>query len=280
MLKGGVPQGTKLGPVGFQIFVNDAADNANCKYFKYVDDLTFAENRNISRRSLIQDDLDDLVDWSNINHVKPNPLKCQAMQVCLRNSPPQVCDLTIEGEPVTFVHEAKILDLWLQNNLKWSSHIEHTLEKANKKLFMLRTLKKFGFSSEELCIVYKGYVRPILEYADVVWHSGITIKQTKEFEQVQKRACRIIQGNKYTSYPNALAVFKLDSLADRRKEHCVKFAQGLVNNVHTITIMPPTREACHGRMLRNNHHFSSLPSRTSRYYNSPIPFFTRICNDV
>ena len=38
------------------------------------------------------------------------------------------------------------------------------LKKATKRLFMLRTLKRFGFSSDELHVVYGGYVRPILEY--------------------------------------------------------------------------------------------------------------------
>ena len=47
-LKGGVPQGTKLGPVGFQIVINDAVQGSKSQYWKYVDDLTFAENRNIS----------------------------------------------------------------------------------------------------------------------------------------------------------------------------------------------------------------------------------------
>ena len=147
------------------------------------------------------------------------------------------------------------------------------------KLFMLRTLKKFGFSSKELSTVYKGYVRPILEYADVVWHSGITKKQSKEIEHVKKRVCRIIQGNNYTSYSESLVACELDSLADRRREHCVNFAQDLVHNIRTESIMPPTRQMSHGRTLRNSHHFSSLPARTSRFYNSPVPFFIRILNN-
>ena len=35
-LKGGVPQGTKLGPVGFQIVINDAAQGSKSQYWKDI----------------------------------------------------------------------------------------------------------------------------------------------------------------------------------------------------------------------------------------------------
>ena len=85
---------------------------------------------------------------------------------------------------------------------------------------MLRTLKHFGFSSEELCVVYGGYVRPILEYADVVWHSTISVKQSRDLESIQKRACRTILGNKYESYDDALDSCHFDTLSERREKHC------------------------------------------------------------
>ena len=40
-LHGGIPQGIKLDPIGFQI--NEAAENSSSKCLKYVDDLTFAD---------------------------------------------------------------------------------------------------------------------------------------------------------------------------------------------------------------------------------------------
>ena len=53
----GVPQGTKLGSIAFQAVINDVAVGGTAHYWKYVDDLTFAENRLSSELSNLQGDL-------------------------------------------------------------------------------------------------------------------------------------------------------------------------------------------------------------------------------
>ena len=87
-ISGGVPQGTKLGPLGFQILINDAATSAKTEYWKYVDDLTFAENRNLKQKGNLQGDLNNFKDWSETNGLKLNPTKCQALQVYFGQSDP------------------------------------------------------------------------------------------------------------------------------------------------------------------------------------------------
>ena len=163
-------------------------------------------------------------------------------------------------------------------NLKWDVQVDSVVKKANSRLFMLRTLKRFGFTSEELSVVYSGYVRPILEYADVVWHSSITASQTHEIEATQKRACRIILGRNYTSYEKALEKCKLNTLSGRREEHCLRFAEGLSKSTRTSSLVPPTRGECHSRLLRNNRMVTQLPARTNRFQNSPVPFYVNLLN--
>ena len=45
------------------------------------------------------------------------------------------------------------------------------ISKTNCRLYMLRMLKK-----DELITVYKGYIRPLSEYADIVWNSSLALK--------------------------------------------------------------------------------------------------------
>jgi hypothetical protein len=148
-----VPQGTKLGPLGFQILINDAATDAKTDYWKYVDDMTFAENRNLKVKGHIQDDLNNFRDWSEINCLKLNPTKCQALQIYFGKSEPLFSELKIGDEPYLMLIVLKVLGLWLQNDLKWGTQVSNMLLKANRRLFMLRSLKKFGFDKNELIVV-------------------------------------------------------------------------------------------------------------------------------
>ena len=120
--------------------------------------------------------------------------------------------------------------------------------------------------------MYIGYVRPVLEYAAVIWHSGLTRKQSNDIEYIQKRACKIILGHSFNSYNDELNYCNLDTLADRRLTHCLKFAENLNSNNRTSSLLPPTRLESHGRCLRNSNTITQMPFKTTRFKNSPVSF--------
>ena len=280
VLSRALPQGTKLGPIGFQVVINDAAqdlgDKIKCR--KYVDDLTLAENRSFPQPSGMQVVLDEFNEWTNNNKLSLNPSKCQAFQVCFKTNTPPHAELSFAWVPLSFVPEAKILGVWLQNDLQWDKSINEISKKANHKLYILQLLKRFWFIDDELLSVYKCYVRPVVEYADVTWSCSITAAQRKILEHLQKRACRSILGQRYTTYADALETCWLESLAHRRESHCRGFAEGLANSERTNDILPPTRLESHACNLRNASNYSQLRIRTSRFKQSPIPCFINLLN--
>ena len=70
------PAGYKTRPyIGFQVLINDAAQDAKVEYWKYVDGLTFSEYKAHDDQGNIQDDLDDFVDWAKSSGLKLNPQK-------------------------------------------------------------------------------------------------------------------------------------------------------------------------------------------------------------
>lgn len=88
-LQGGVPQGTKLGPICFLAQINDALQESQqgISILKYVDDVSIVENGFANEDGNLQSTLDNFSDWSLCNNMKLNPDKCKVMNVCFMKSP-------------------------------------------------------------------------------------------------------------------------------------------------------------------------------------------------
>ncbi len=106
----------------------------------------------------------------------------------------------------------------------------------------------------------------------------ITKKCEESLERVQRSALKIILGDKYLSYDNALKVLGLQSLKERRKELCLKFAKKCL-------IVPKLQ-----RMFPRTHHKHDMGKRRSEYYQvkrglterlrrSAIPYMQRLLNE-
>jgi hypothetical protein len=55
--------------------------------------------------------------------------------------------------------------IYLTSDLSWNTHVEYMCGKASKRLYILRILKRRGFSVNHLRKVFCSFIRPILEYA-------------------------------------------------------------------------------------------------------------------
>ncbi|KAI8514090.1 hypothetical protein Bbelb_084140 [Branchiostoma belcheri] len=99
---------------------------------------------------------------------------------------------------------------------------------------MLRILKKHGLDTSDLIFIYIGFVRPVLEYACVIWHPGLTREQSQKIKRVQKRSVRVILGSEYDCYHTALDTTGLSRLDTRRDELCLRFARSLTSSTMNI----------------------------------------------
>ena len=122
------------------------------------------------------------------------------------------------------VEESKLLGVIIRSDLSWASNTEYIVKRANSKLWCLRRIKGYGADQDDLMDVYHKQVRSIIEYAVPVWHSSITGEERLQLERVQKSAFHIILGDQYSSYRSALKVLGSETLFERRRKLCLKFA--------------------------------------------------------
>ena len=89
------------------------------------------------------------------------------------------------------------------------------VERAYKKIWCLKRLKKLGANTIDLVDVYVKQIRSILEFAVPVWHPSLTNEDRMKIERVQKSAFCIIMGQEYRSYRAALKHLRLETLFAR-----------------------------------------------------------------
>ena len=93
---------------------------------------------------------------------------------------------------------------------------------------------------------------------------------------VQKKAMAIIFGNNYLSYESALTELSLERLDARRLNLCYNFAIKCSKSTRHQSMFLPNPNFRPN--MRNPKPFLEQFCRTSRHYNSPIPFLSRLLN--
>ena len=93
---------------------------------------------------------------------------------------------------ITEVEFHKHLGVTFSNNCTWHSHLEIIKSKSWKRINIMRKLK-FELDRKSLQTIYFSFIRPLLEYADVVWNN-CTKYESDDLEKIQNEAARIVTG--------------------------------------------------------------------------------------
>ena len=101
-------------------------------------------------------------------------------------------DIFFNSIPVSREDHTKHLGLHLDSKLSFSKHIQESIIKANKGLGLLKYLSRF-VSRKVLDLSYKLYVRPYLDYGDIIYHNQ-RLDLMNLVEKVQYKAALIVSG--------------------------------------------------------------------------------------
>ena len=238
--------------------------------YKFVDDCTLSECLPAGCSSIMQQEIINLQTWSSINKMNINIKKTKEMILGpARERPPM--GLQLNAKTIDRVTVYKLLGLHVTDELKWQAHVSAICSKASKRLHFLRLLKRASMSIADLTHYYETIIRPIMEYACVVWHTSLTKGQNEQLERIQRRALRIIYGGDNDGRRQALSTMR--PLSDRRDQLCRKFFKKLLEPTSCLhQLLPIARDDDVTERLRRAKRYLAPRTRTELFKKSAIVY--------
>ena len=173
LIKSGVPQGAILGPILFNIFINERP------VLHTSEDLhNFADDNTIS---IVADTLSELIssltfksglaiDWFEYNSMIVNPDKFNAIILSKSKHDTSGIPLTLRNQSITTQKSVTLLGVTIDCELSFDKHVSDLCKTAACRLNALKRLRPFISSEKTRKILVHAFVLAHFNYCPLVWY--------------------------------------------------------------------------------------------------------------
>ena len=244
-----------LGPLLFLVYINDIVDNLESNINLFADDtsLSLEVDNPDSCWAKLQSDINEINDWGQNWIVKFNPLKSESLVITRKNIKPVHPDVFMSNTKIPDVQSHKHLGIYLSHDGTWECHIK------------------------------KSFIRPIIEYADVVWDNCPQYLK-EQIDKIQIESARIVTGcTKLASLDDLAKEAGWEPLQDRRLKHKLilyfKMVKGVIPN-SLSSLVPQSVGSITPYSLRGSQNHRIPQCRTKLYKKSFLPAVIEEWNEL
>ena len=196
----GVPQGSILGPLLFNIFMCDLfllIDEVN--FTSYADDNTPYSSGETPEHVVesLKDSSNKLFEWFENNHMKANSDKCHLL---MRTKVP--VSIEVDKDVIKNTNCEKLLGVKIDSDLSFSSHLEAILKKASQKTHVLARITPYmSFNKKKMLM--NSFFMSQFNYCPLVWMCHSRLLNNK-INRLHERCLRIVYCDKKSSFQELL----------------------------------------------------------------------------
>lgn len=233
----GVPQGSVLGPLLFNLFINDIVSELSCSSLLYADDMKlFCSIKSFEDCCNLQNNLNNIQIWCFNNGLQLNIDKCNVVSYT-RKTDKITFDYSIDGHILRRETICKDLGVTFDYQLSFKDHLQSISKSGLQNLgFIMRNSHDFS-DVNTLFILFNALVRPKIEYASAVWSPHYDV-HINTLESLLRKFLKFLAFKLDHQYPHIgidqgqlLARFNCVSMARRRDMQGVLFLFKLLNGL-------------------------------------------------